>query len=136
MDNRERTVLVLATNSIDIFIYERLLERTSFAGTILVYNDTNKAIEYLKEFPSSKFPPPSLPEYIFFDINYNSPDSFKFLEEFHKLPVDLICKIKIVVFTTSLNPDDEQHIKAYHRVCNYIQKPLSEEILNKLKCNG
>jgi CheY-like chemotaxis protein len=58
-------------------------------------------------------------------------DGFMFIEEFEKL--NLKNKdTRIVLLTSSINPEDEQKSKKYDVVDKFLKKPLTEDVLLSL----
>ena len=59
-------------------------------------------------------------------------DGFQFLDEFEKLNDNTKEKCNIVMLTSSINPQDVNKSKKYTYVKKYINKPLTQENLEKL----
>jgi CheY-like chemotaxis protein len=60
-------------------------------------------------------------------------DGFQFLDEFDKLSEATKNNCKVVMLTSSINPQDVNKSKKYSYVKKYINKPLSQENLLNLK---
>ena len=59
-------------------------------------------------------------------------DGFQFLDEFEKLSEETKKKCKVVMLTSSINPQDVNKSKKYSYVKKYINKPLSQDNLANL----
>lgn len=124
-------IMLLDDNEIDNYVHAKLFKSTNFAKRVYVHTSSKSALEFLKNIEEAgSFPNELIPEYIFLDLNMPMMDGFNFLDEFEKYPTDLKSKIKVIILTTSINPDDLQKSKTYERVINYCYKPLLAKDLN------
>jgi CheY-like chemotaxis protein len=126
-------VMLVDDNVIDNFINQKMIEGCNFAENLLIHTSGKGALEFLKNMErihdSSKR---STPEIIFLDINMPILDGFQFVEEFEKLDKNFIADIKIILLTSSINPEDEEKSKKYSSIKGYIIKPLSQNALNAM----
>jgi len=73
-----------------------------------------------------------LPDVIFLDIDMPLMDGFQFLDEFENLSALTRKKSRIVMLTSSINPQDFNRSKKYNNVKMYLNKPLSHDSILKI----
>jgi CheY-like chemotaxis protein len=126
-------VMLIDDNEIDNLINQKMIEAASITEHIFTHTGARSAIEFLRNIEKiSKIAQDVLPDVIFLDIDMPLMDGFQFLDEFEKLNEDTKKKCKIVMLTSSINPQDVNKSKKYSYVKKYINKPLSQENLEKL----
>lgn len=70
---------------------------------------------------------------IFLDINMPVLDGWGFLAGFDEIYSKLNCEFKIIVLSSSINPDDIEKAKQNKYVSEYLTKPLTLENIVELK---
>ena len=127
-----RTVMLIDDNEIDNLINQKMIEAASITENIYTHTGAKSAIEFLKNMERLDVADKVLPDIIFLDIDMPLMDGFQFLEEFEKLTSTAKKKCKIVMLTSSINPQDFSRSKKYENVKLYLNKPLTHENIIKL----
>jgi CheY-like chemotaxis protein len=70
---------------------------------------------------------------IFLDLNMPVMNGWEFLDAFNKDYQHLCDRVKIVILTSSIDTADIIKSRQYKIVSDYISKPITAEVLNKLK---
>jgi CheY-like chemotaxis protein len=132
--NKYHAVMLVDDNEIDNLINQKMIEASNITEHIFVHSGAKSAIEFLKNIEKLAKGPVSLylPEIIFLDIDMPLMDGFQFLDEFERLSESIKAHCKVVMLTSSLNPQDMNKAKKNQFVLKYINKPLTQENLKKL----
>ncbi len=126
---RYTTVMLIDDNEIDNLINQKMIEAASITENIYTHTGAKSAIEFLRNIEKLDVVDHVLPDVIFLDIDMPLMDGFQFLEEFEKLSNVIKRKCKIVMLTSSINPQDFSRSKKYENVKLYLNKPLSHDNL-------
>jgi CheY-like chemotaxis protein len=122
-------VLLIDDNFIDNMINEKILITNNFAAEIIIKLSTQSAIDYLQDLGNKG---QSLPEVIFLDIRMPVKSGFDFLVEFQEIQSFEKDKVKIVMLTSSLDPNDHRKVIEFNNVTDFIGKPLTSELLKEI----
>src|SRR5215510_6138061 len=122
-----RSVMLIDDNEIDNLINQKMIEAASITDNIYTHTGAKSAIEFLKNMERLDVAEKVLPDVIFLDIDMPLMDGFQFLDEFEKLSDTTKTKCKIVMLTSSINPQDFNRSKKYVNGKLFLNKTLTHD---------
>ncbi|MFQ5336000.1 MAG: response regulator [Flavobacteriales bacterium] len=128
------SVMLIDDNEIDNFINQKMIEGCCFAQNVFIHTSSRSALEFLQNLERNheKIPENMLPGMIFLDINMPIMDGFQFVEQFANLKASIRDRMKIVMLSTSINPNDMIRSEESPYILRFINKPLNEKLLDEL----
>lgn len=110
-------ILLVDDDATANYLSKELLESLHAANEIETAENCLRALELIKQSDCA--------DVIFLDIKMPGIDGFDFLERLKKLSIEK--KIKVVMLTSSLRPEDKLRAFSYKAVIDYLEKPLTPE---------
>jgi len=127
-------VLCIDDDSISLTISRLLLKRTGFANEIFTAIDGSDALIFLETlFSENSNPQEVAPNLILLDINMPVINGWDFLDAYIAQYAEKLPNTKVVILSSTIDPEDLLHAKEYAVVAQFISKPLSVENLAELK---
>lgn len=136
-DYKLNSVVLIDDNEVDNMINQKLMRSSKFAKNIYVYTSGKAALEFFQNIDQNPgFPKELIPQLVLLDINMPLMNGFLFIESFKKLSDRMQDNIRIVLLTSSVNPQDMQKAKEMDIILEYISKPLSKDKLESFDLKG
>lgn len=126
-----KCIMLIDDSDIDNMVNKHILSRNNVAENILVFTSANDALVYIEK-NKTNIDTNIFPSIILLDINMPIMNGFGFLHEFEKANKELLEIIKVVMLTSSVDPNDIRKSKDFKSVKSFISKPLSLEHLESI----
>lgn len=129
-------ILCVDDDSISLTISKLLLKRTGFTNDVVTAVDGSDALDYFKDlFATSEVPVEEAPSLILLDINMPVMNGWEFLDAYIPLFADKLPNTKVIILSSTIDPEDFSKAKKFPVVAQFVSKPLSVENLAELKEN-
>ncbi|MDB5230909.1 MAG: response regulator [Chitinophagaceae bacterium] len=123
-------LLLVDDDDVTLTICRIVLSKAGFAKEIDIAKHGKQALDY---FMTLKNTDDSAPVLILLDLNMPVMDGWDFLENYMKDYAEDFKETKIVILSSSINPEDFAKAKQYSIVVDFINKPLTIESVFALK---
>ena len=109
-----------------------VITKNLFSNEIATATNGENALYYFKSLKDleEKSVPPQL---IFLDLNMPVMGGWEFLDIFSSEEYSDYNTIKVVILSSTINPEDLEKSKKYSMVIDFLSKPISKEMLEYLK---
>jgi len=129
--NSYKSALLIDDDKFTNFYNEKIVKKHDTFKSVQSVNSGADALAYLQKAMDGLIDKPNV---IFLDINMPAMNGWEFLEEYRLLDKTFTSDIKIVMLTTSSNPSDQERANQSCLINNYINKPLSINLLDEVLC--
>lgn len=121
-------VLLVEDDPITIMVCERIIKMTSFAEKVTSCQNGKLAFDYLLSLKKEGV----FPKIIFLDINMPVMNGWDFLSALEEVQSDFKELPNIYLLSSTVDPEDYRKAKKFLLVKDFISKPLSKEVLEKI----
>lgn len=131
-----KKVLLVDDDMVTWAICEMVLNKTGFTQQVEKLGNGKEAIDYFSAYFEKKkkgendLTPPDL---ILLDLNMPVMDGWTFLEDYIRKYAERLPATKIAILSSTVNPEDFIRAQKYSIVVDFINKPLTIELVEELK---
>ncbi|HEV7350919.1 response regulator [Telluribacter sp.] len=127
------SVLIVEDDEVTRMLGALVVKKAGFARNIISLANGLAAIDYYKELiqPGDKLSD-SYPRIVFLDLYMPVLSGWEFLEEFMRSFLPRFPETRVVVLSSSVNPEDEVRALAYPIVIGFESKPITVSFLTSL----
>lgn len=127
-----KKILCVDDDPITLMLYKMVIAKASLSDTVIIAKNGQEALEYYDNLKSNK--DDCFPELMFLDLNMPIMGGWEFLDNFIEAKYKPYNeKTKIIVLSSTIDPNDIEKVKNYPIIIDFISKPITKEMLEKLK---
>lgn len=120
------TIAVVDDDNIILFLHKKILQKEEFQESPHTFNSAKKALDFFDKLPDN-----AKPVLLFLDINMPVMNGWDLLEVIHQDGFDK--EVHVVMVTSSVDASDKEKAFSYSKVIDFVEKPLDEQALQRLK---
>jgi CheY-like chemotaxis protein len=125
------TILCIDDDPITLMLCKMVISKASFSKEIATAKNGLDALKYFDNLKTAhSFKNAQL---IFLDLNMPVMDGWEFLENFKTSTYEEYHNTKIIILSSTIDPEDLEKSKKYPMVIDFLSKPISKEMLEYLK---
>jgi CheY-like chemotaxis protein len=129
------TILLIDDDPITLMLCKMVITKASFSNEITTAKNGEEALQYfntLKQ-PNANGELKKQPQLIFLDLNMPVMGGWEFLDSFSTTAYSDYNHIKVIILSSTIDPEDLEKSKKYSMVIDFLSKPISKEMLEYIK---
>jgi CheY-like chemotaxis protein len=130
-------VLCIDDDLITLVLFDMVIKKAGFAKEVLTATNGKEGLAWFSAYfsKSNAETKPEPPQVIFLDLNMPVMNGWDFLEDYLMKYSDRVPDTKVVIISSTVNPEDFLRANRYEIVIDFINKPLTTDGLLELKEN-
>jgi CheY-like chemotaxis protein len=108
-----------------------VITKASFSDEIVTAKNGEEALKYFNSLKTNNSI--KKPQLIFLDLNMPVMNGWEFLDSFMSKEYSEYHDTKIIILSSTIDPEDLKKSKKYPMVLDFLPKPISKEMLEFLK---
>lgn len=127
-------ILCVDDDPITLMLCKKVISKTLFSNEIITAQNGEKALDYFDAIKNSDIDNSGhkLPQLIFLDLNMPVMGGWEFLDCFNTSEYSDFSTIKVVILSSTIDPEDLEKAKKYPMVIDFLSKPITLSMLDYL----
>lgn len=125
-------IMCIDDDPITLMLFKKVVQRASFAKEIMNALNGQEAITLINTINDSPNQE-NKPQLIFLDLNMPVMGGWEFIDLFNVSNYYNLNNTKVIILTSTIDPEDIKKSKSYPNVIEFLPKPITVEMLDNLK---
>lgn len=128
-------VFCIDDDQITLVLCDMVIKKSGFAKEVITAKNGKEGLAWFSAYFSKNNPEPKQdpPQVIFLDLNMPVMNGWDFLEDYLMKYTERLPETKVVILSSTVNPEDFMRANRYNTVIDFINKPLTPEGLEELR---
>ncbi|MFV5697574.1 response regulator [Flavobacterium sp. ZT3R17] len=128
-------ILCVDDDPITLMLCKKVIIKASFSNETITAQNGEEALLYFNKikYTNTESRLKKHPELIFLDLNMPVMGGWEFLDIFNTIDYSEFSSIKVVVLSSTIDPEDLEKAKSYPMVIDFLSKPITLSMLEYLK---
>ncbi|MBS1534454.1 MAG: response regulator [Bacteroidetes bacterium] len=129
-------VLCVDDDPITLMLCKMVINKSEITKELITAENGEDALNYFDDLKLNNLGGeiPKYPQLIFLDLNMPVMGGWEFLDHFAREEYRQLFKdCKVIVLSSTIDPEDIKKAKTYPMVLDFMSKPISKEMLEDLK---
>lgn len=128
-------IMCIDDDPITLMLVKKIIHKAQFSKDIIISQNGEEALDFFKSFKNANQNDTSAnrPQLIFLDLNMPVMGGWEFLDKFNTPEYDNFTDIKVIILSSTIDPEDINKSKNYPIVIDFLAKPITTSMLDYVK---
>lgn len=128
------TILFIDDDPITLMLCKMVISKSLFSKEIVTAKNGEEALQYFSKLKLANANPLlAKPQLIFLDLNMPVMGGWEFLESFSTPEYSQYNNTKVIILSSTIDPEDLEKSNKYPMVIDFLSKPISKEMLEYIR---
>ncbi|TDD98600.1 response regulator [Flavobacterium cellulosilyticum] len=123
------TLLFIDDDPITLMLCKMVISKASFSKVIITAKNGEEALQYFDKLIQNNTENKKIPQLIFLDLNMPVMGGWEFLDHFSTDKYSEYNDIKVIILSSTVDPEDLKNSQKYPMILDFLSKPISKEML-------
>ena len=128
-------ILCIDDDPIALMLCRKVITKASFSNELITSTNGEEALKYFNtiKYSITKDKTKKHPQLIFLDLNMPVMGGWEFLDHFSTPAYSEFHSTKVIILSSTIDPEDLEKSKTYPMVIDFLSKPITTAMLESLK---